>query len=125
MFLLANNNIKVILKIFFLIFSNVNIQFIKKKLIWKFYTIIKAMLIIKQVKFINKKEFAKVVLDEKVKIFVIYVIFLLTMTIYLIRKIQIALLLIEKVIILKKYSDFSKVFFKKNISVLLKIIKLN
>lgn len=33
MFLLANTNVEVILKILFLIFSNANIQFIKKKLI--------------------------------------------------------------------------------------------
>lgn len=57
----------------FLIFSNTIIQFVEIKLIRRFYTTTKALLIIKQIKLIDKKKFTEAVLDEKLKTFVIYV----------------------------------------------------
>ena len=47
----------------FFIFSNADIQFIKKKLIWGFYIIKKALPTIQRVELINKKKFAKAALD--------------------------------------------------------------
>lgn len=47
------------------------------------------------------------------------------MTIYLVKKIQIALLLIKKVKILTKYSDFFNIFLEKRILELLEIININ
>lgn len=49
-------------------------------------------------------------LDVKIKTFVIYITFLLPITIHLARKVQITLLINKKVIILDKYSDFSNMF---------------
>ena len=56
----------------FLIFSNADIQFARKKFTRKLYTVAEALPIIKQVKIIDKKEFTKAALDENVKAFVLY-----------------------------------------------------
>ena len=78
-------------------------------------------------KIINKKEFAKTLLNENIKAFIIYVtsLSLNFMPIYLAQEAQIALLLTKKVKFLTKYLDFLDIFLKKKTLVLLKIIKLN
>lgn len=65
---------KVVLEMFFLSFSNVNIYFDTKKLIWKTYITTKAMPIARQVEQINKHNFVKVALDENSETFVVFVI---------------------------------------------------
>lgn len=86
---MANISIRMILKIPFLILSTTNIQYVEKKLTWKFYTSIEALPTIKQVKFISKKKFTKVVLDKNSESFIVYIaalkapLKLLKMTIYL------------------------------------------
>lgn len=80
----------------------------------------------KQVKLINKKKFAKAVLDKNVKAFVVHVTsWVVSMSIHLAWKAQITLLFAEKVKIPNKYSDISNVFSEKKALVLLKILKLN
>ena len=64
-------------------------------------------------------------LDKDNEVFVVHMTFLLTIAIHLARKAQIALLVIKKVQILIKYSDFLNVFLKKKALVLLKAINLN
>ena len=61
----------------------------------------------------NKMEFAKAILNKYIETFVIYKTFLLIIAIYPAKKVQIALLVIKKIRISIKYSDFSEVFFKK------------
>lgn len=89
----------------------------------------KSLPITKQVEIINKKEFAKVVLNKNIKVFVMHVTFLsfnkIMIIIYLTKKAQIALLLTKEVKILAKYLDFFNVFSKKKALVLLEITKLN
>ena len=120
----------------FLTLSNVDVQFIEKELIWRSYTTAKTLPTIKRIKLINKKEFAKAILDKNFETFVIYVIsFNLVLRIHpdrkaqiaflLTEKAQIAFLLIKKVKILDKYSDFANVFSEKKALVLLEHIKLN
>lgn len=70
---MANTNIDVILEMSFLIFSNANIWFIKKKLTWRFYIPIKALHTTKQVEFINTKEFVKMMLEKESKILIMLV----------------------------------------------------
>lgn len=74
----------------FLTFNNANIQFIEKKLIWRFYTTIKALPNTKQIDLTDKNEFAKVVLNKESKMFVMYVAALkapvIEMLIYLAQK---------------------------------------
>lgn len=61
---------------FFLIFSDTNICFAKKELIWKSYITKKGLSITKRVELINKKKFAKAVLDENSETFVVYMLML-------------------------------------------------
>lgn len=77
---------------------------------------------IRRVEFINRKEFAKAVLDKEVKVMVVYVNSqsLGLMTILPTQEDQIALLLIEEVTILTEYADFANVFSKESAEILLK-----
>lgn len=113
-FLLANISVKVVLKMFFLIFSIINIQFTKKKLAQRFYTTAKALSTTKQIKLIGKKKFAKVALQKNMKVFVIYMTFidLSLMLIYLSKKTQIMSLFTKEMKIPIKYSNFCYVFLK-------------
>ena len=86
----------------------------------------KVLPIIKQVEIINKKEFAKVVLDKNSENFIIHVASLnLTSRIYSGKKTQITFLLTKKVKILDEYSDFANIFSKKQVLILPERIKLN
>ena len=69
---MANTIIEVILEISFLIFSNINIQFAEKELILRFYTTEKALPTFQRIKFIDKKEFAKIECNKNVEAFVVY-----------------------------------------------------
>lgn len=68
-FLLPNISINIILKIFILIFLDINLQFTKKKLIQKNYIIIKALLNFKNVQLINKKEFEVIIISLDFEIY--------------------------------------------------------
>ena len=57
----------------FLKLSNINVLFSKKTLMWKTYTINKALFITKQVQIIDKKDFVIVALDVNNKIFIMYI----------------------------------------------------
>ena len=72
-FLLANISIEVIPDMLFLTLSNADIQFIEKELTWRSYTTTEALPTIKRVELINKKEFAKAMLNENFETFVIHV----------------------------------------------------
>lgn len=66
--------------------------------------------------------------NENIKVFLIYLLLFsleFKILIYLARKAQIALLLIQKIKILDKYLNFSNIFFKKKTLKLLKLIDLN
>ena len=118
-FLLANINMKVVLGILFFIFGNADVPFTEKELTWKSYTTKKVLSTTCQVKIIDQKEFAKVVLDENFEAFVVHVNSLGSrISIYLARKAQFALLLIKDVTMLTKYSDFADFFLEKSANVL-------
>ena len=93
-FLSPKTNMKMVLQISFLILSNLDIHFAEKKLTWRFYTATEALPITKQVELINKKEFAKALLGEESKTFVLHVAaldaLLAGMAIYLLQKGQIS-----------------------------------
>ena len=120
-FLLADTSMKMVLGMLFLIFSNRNIQFTEKKLIWRYYTAKETLPTTQRVEPINKKEFAKAALDKHIEAFVVHVSFPgleSKMTIHPARKAQIALLLAEKVPVPIKSLDFADVFSKKSAEVL-------
>ena len=72
-FLLANINMKVVISMLFLAFSNADNQFAEKKLTWKTYITKEALPTIRQVKIINWKEFSKAAWNENVEAFVVHI----------------------------------------------------
>ena len=124
-FLLVDFSIKVVLEILFLTFSNADIKFAQKEFIWRFYTIAETLSTIKQVKIIDRKEFAKAALHEHVEVFVVHMISLLTMAIHPAKKAQIVLLVTKEVKIPIEYSDFLDVFLEKKALILPEASKLN
>ena len=110
---------KVVLGMPFLIRSNADVQFAEKELTWKIYTTEEALPTIRQFELIDQKEFAKAVLDENIKTFVMCVSSLrLRMTIHLAKRTQMALFLAIKISIPAKYLDFANVFSKKLANIL-------
>ena len=72
-FLLAETSMEVVLGMPFLTLSNSDIQFAAKELIWRSYNAAEALPTTKRAELIDKKEFAKAVLDEKSETFVVHV----------------------------------------------------
>ena len=72
-FLVADTKFELILGMFFLKISNVNMSFGKTTLTWKSYIIDKVLPTIEQIQLIDPKEFVIAVLDADSKTFVIYV----------------------------------------------------
>ena len=95
--LLATTSMKIVLRMAFLTFSNANIYFAEKDLTRRSYTTAKTLLTTKQVKVIDKNEFAKPALDEKSKTFVVHKAalepLLVGMIIHLLQKVQISALI--------------------------------
>lgn len=119
---------KMLLSMPSIIFNNVDIKFAKKKLIYRTYTNENTLTTTCSIKFINKKKFAKMALDENIKTFVIHISSLdlrLKITIHLAKNAQITLLLAKKVTVLAKYLNFADVFLKKSIEILSKFTKAN
>lgn len=85
----------VVLAMSLLTFNNINIQPVEKALIWKTYTAVEALPTTKKVKLISKNDFAKAVLDELVKSFMLYVhlVSVGSMTIHIARETWMPLLL--------------------------------
>lgn len=73
----------------FFSFNNANVEFAElEKLTWRSYNIAEILPTIDKVEFINKKEFARAVLDKSFKIFMVYIAtleILTTILIYLFR----------------------------------------
>lgn len=90
---MANTGAEVILSMLFLTFSGANVQFLKRKLTWRSYTIAKDLPTTKWLELIDQKKFAKATLNENYKTFVMYVAVLeapiVGMTIYSLRATQI------------------------------------
>lgn len=121
-FLLADTSIELILRISFLSFSNIDIEFIKlEKLTWRLYTIAEALHTTTWVELIKNSEFAKGASDRNFETFVIYIAILkilVAMPIYLSKAFQIqddptwATLLWDKAPseVPTKYFDYADVF---------------
>ena len=69
---MTDTKFEVILRMFFLKISNVDVLFGKKTLTWRTYTTHKALLTTKQVQIINKKDFIIVALDANSETFVMH-----------------------------------------------------
>lgn len=91
-FLPANTNMEVVLRMLFLAPSNINCQFSTEELTCKSYIIAEILPITSRVELIYKREFVKAALDKNSETFVIYISVLETTTIYLSWVAQIAIL---------------------------------
>ena len=115
----------------FLILSSVDIDFSKRELWWRFYTIEKVLLTTKQVKLVGKKEFAATALDSGHEIFVVHVASYKNPSQegddHPSYRVQIAALVANKAptSIFKKYSDFADIFYPKLALELLKHTGIN
>ena len=116
LFLLAETSMEVVLGMFFLTFSNADIQFAGKELTWRSYTTAEALPITKRVKLIDKKKFAKAVLDGKFETFVVHVAALEAplagMAIHFSQAAQILALIQDgtPIKVSSKYADYADVF---------------
>lgn len=112
--MLVETSINVVLSIFFFTFNKANILFIKKRLIWWSYLLVKFLSTTKRIQIISLKKFTIVALDLGKKAFMVFIAYLRAkIFIYPARKTKVALLIVEKVIILVEYSDFEDIFSKK------------
>ena len=73
-FLVADSSVEVVLGMSFLALSKIEVDFAKRELTWKVYTIAKAFPTTKRVQIIDPKEFAKAVLDPDQETFIVHVI---------------------------------------------------
>lgn len=81
---------ELVLGMFFLFFSNVNVKFIKlRKLTYRSYHIAKTLPTNSRIEFINKKEFVKAILNANFITFVIHLATLEMMLIHLSRIFQV------------------------------------
>lgn len=105
---------EVVLKMVFLSFTNIDIEFAElETLTWRSYTSAEALSIINQVKYIDKKKFAKIVLNENSETFVVYIVALeAKMSINPSLTAQIAILQQDKARtkVLIKYFDYTDIF---------------
>ena len=117
-FLVANVSPDVVFEMPFLTLSGADVNFPKKELWWKSYTIEKAFPTTKRVELVGKKEFEAAALDPGYDIFVVYVASLESPSntqegdVHPSRRAQIAALVANKALtsISTKYSDFADVF---------------
>ena len=73
-FLVVNISLKVVFEILFFILSDANIDFLDRELRSRTYIIEEALLTIKHIKLVGKKEFAAAMLDSEHKTFVVHII---------------------------------------------------
>ncbi len=72
--MLTDTNMKVVLGMPFLAFSNADIQFGAEKLTWRSYITAEALPTARRVELIGKHKFAKAALDENSETFVVHVV---------------------------------------------------
>lgn len=102
----------IVLGMLFLTLSNAKINFLEWELNWNLYTTIEALLTIKQVELVRKKQFANIALDPDNKIFIVYIDSLTSTNIHLSHKAQKALLIQDNafIVVLSEYTYFANVF---------------
>ena len=132
-FLVANVSPDMVFGIPFLTLSGADVNFSKKKLQWRSYTIEEALPTTKRVELIGKNEFAAAALDPGYETFVIHIAFLKSLSniqkdnIHPSSRAQIAALVANKahISISTDYSDFADVFSPKLASKLLEHTGIN
>ena len=117
-FLLADVKPKIVLEMPFLIISNADVDFQARNLRWRSYTTGDVLPTTRQIKLIEKKEFAAVTLDPEHEAFIIHIAAFsidLGDEVHSLRRAQIAHLKMDKAPfeVPSKYADFADIFFPK------------
>ena len=115
---------------FFLIISNIDIDFLARDLQWRSYIIENALSITRQVELIEKKNFLATALNLEHKAFIVYVIILsvdIGDKMHLLKRAQIVYLKVDKALtkVFNKYIDFADVFLPKLVAKLFKHMRIN
>ena len=71
-FLVVDTRMKIVLEMLFLTFSNADIQFAERELVWKTYSASETLPTTRRVEIIGKREFATAALNEEDKTFVVH-----------------------------------------------------
>ena len=129
-FLLTDVKLEIMLEMLFLTISNANVDLQTQNLQWRSYTTEDILSTTKQVKLIEKKEFATVTLDLEHKAFIIYIATLSVKSgneMHPLKKTQIAYLKIDEASskVPCKYADFADVFLLKLATEFPKYIRIN
>ena len=126
---MADTKFEVILEMFFLKISNIDVSFDKKILMWKTYTINKALLTTKQVQTIDPKKYIIAALDIDSKTFIVYVAIREReqMLVHSKKQAQVGALLFHKAPtkVLAEYSNYNNVFLVENTAELLENTGMN
>ena len=132
---MANVSPEIVLGMFFLTLSDVNVDFLGWELRWSFYTTEEVFPTIKRFELVSKKEFAAAALDPEYKTYIVYVGSVSSdvlpisslLDIYPPRRPQISGLIAEEALtkIFAKYLDFAEVFFPDLVSELPKHTGVN
>ena len=127
-FSVADISVEVVLRMLFLAFCKIEVDFAERELTWKAYIIAEALSTTKRVQIINSKEFAKAALDLDQEAFMVYVATLFkSIEVHLDQKVQIAALIADKALITipAEYLDFKNVFSKESAVVLPEYTEFN
>ena len=110
-FLVADITMEVILGMPFLTLSNADIRFAERELVWRTYSVAKALLMTQKIEIIDKKEFAAAALNEEDETFVVHMAaFSVGSNVHPSWEAQIASLDVKKVTIPSEYADYTDVF---------------
>ena len=136
-FLVTNISLKVVFGMFFLTLSNADIDFLDRELWWKTYTTKKALLTIRRIELVRKKEFTTVVLNPEYETFIVHIasldsysslnFILLNADIDPLCRLQIVSLITKKasIKIPDKYINFADIFFPNLVFELPEHTKIN
>ena len=136
-FLVANISLEVVLEMSFLSLSDTDVDFSGWKLRWRTYTTKEALLTIRHIELVGKKEFAAAALDSESETFIVHIAslssnalpnsFPLKLNIHLSCKSQVSGLIAEKALtkVSTEYLDFADVFSPDLASEFLEYIGIN
>ena len=111
-FLVADTRMEVVLGMLFLTFSNADIRFAERELVWRTYSTAEALPTTQRVEIIGKKEFAAVALNKKDETFVVQMaaLSMVDSSVHPSRQAQISSLDVKEVTIPSEYADYTDVF---------------
>ena len=118
---------EIVLGMLFFTFSNADIWFAERELVWRTYSAAKALATIQRVVIIDKKEFMAAALNEEDETFVVYMAAfnMVDSSVHPSQQAQISSLDVKEVIIPFEYTDYTDVFSPDSAAELLEHTDIN